>query len=197
MKWSWEKCPRNSNHVHGPFHYSLNFDEIHWNVPESVVHSVLFHHWGYIPTIHMVGTRMMTDDDGIPTTRVVHLYIIEYNWINSTMCMVNCPRTGTLLLLTLPSIFVPFLSLTLRLFCSLFLLTASRVVNLTHCWKWYHTQARDSVPSSYSIWTFGPFKCYVMQQGWGERCQSVTKVYGSTMLALQEGGWVSNFQKKP
>ena len=26
----------------------------------------------------MVGTRMMTDNDGIPTTYVVGLYIIEY-----------------------------------------------------------------------------------------------------------------------
>ena len=37
----------------------------------------------------MVGTRMMTDDDGIPTTYVVDLYIIGYNWIISTMCMVH------------------------------------------------------------------------------------------------------------
>ena len=42
----------------------------------------------------------------------------------------------------------------------------------------------------------GPFKCYVTQ--WG--CQisqkkSITKVYGSTLLALRGGGWGSKFQE--
>ena len=44
----------------------------------------------------------------------------------------------------------------------------------------------------------GPFNCYVMQRGWGGFDfpeKSVTKVYGSTVLALRGGGWVSNFQE--
>ena len=51
------KCPRNSNHTWFISYYSVNLR--------------------LCPTICMVGTRMMTDDDGIPTTYVVDLYIIE------------------------------------------------------------------------------------------------------------------------
>ena len=42
----------------------------------------------------------------------------------------------------------------------------------------------------------GPFKCYVTQMGWGVLDfpeKSVTKVYGSMLLALRGGGWGSNF----
>ena len=46
----------------------------------------------------------------------------------------------------------------------------------------------------------GPFKCYVTQRGVGGGSafpeKSVTKVYGSTLLALRGGGWGSNFQEK-
>ena len=45
------------------------------------------------------------------------------------------------------------------------------------------------------------FKCYVTLEGWGVSAfpeKSVTKVYGSTLLALRggPGGWGSNFQEK-
>ena len=48
--------------------------------------------------------------------------------------------------------------------------------------------------------TKGPFKCLCNAVGGGrvsdypEKC--VTKMYGSTLLELRGGGWVSNFQKK-
>ena len=43
----------------------------------------------------------------------------------------------------------------------------------------------------------GPFKCYVTQGGGVSAFmeKSVTKVYGSTLLALRGGGWGSNFQE--
>ena len=44
----------------------------------------------------------------------------------------------------------------------------------------------------------GPFKCYV-RRGWRVSDfpeKSVMKMYGSTLLVLRGGGWVSNFQKK-
>ena len=44
-----------------------------------------------------------------------------------------------------------------------------------------------------------PFKCYVTQLGVGVSAfteKSVTKMYGSTLLALRGGGWGSNFQEK-
>ena len=44
----------------------------------------------------------------------------------------------------------------------------------------------------------GPFKCYVTQLVWVSAFleKSVTEVYGSTLLALREGGWGSNSQEK-
>ena len=45
----------------------------------------------------------------------------------------------------------------------------------------------------------GPFKCYVTPWGWvgvSFPGKSVTKVYGSTLLALRGGGWGSNSLKK-
>ena len=47
----------------------------------------------------------------------------------------------------------------------------------------------------------GSFTCYVTQYLGGGRvsdlpAKSVTKMYGSALLALRRGGWVSNFQKK-
>ena len=47
----------------------------------------------------------------------------------------------------------------------------------------------------------GAFKCYAMQWGGGDITfqENITKVYGSTVLALRVGGcagWVSNFPKK-
>ena len=53
----------------------------------------------------------------------------------------------------------------------------------------------------FRVWVrAGPFKCYVTQLGvWGVSAfteKSVTKMYGSTLLALREGEWGSNFQEK-
>ena len=45
----------------------------------------------------------------------------------------------------------------------------------------------------------GPFKCYVLQWGYGVLYfpeKNVMRVYGSTLLALRGGGWVSNFKEK-
>ena len=47
----------------------------------------------------------------------------------------------------------------------------------------------------------GPFKCYVTQRGGCEGVSAftekrITKVYGSTLLALRGGGWVSNIHEK-
>ena len=51
-----------------------------------------------------------------------------------------------------------------------------------------------------TILSYEPFKCYVMQEGVGGVSafpeKSVTKVYGSTLLALRGGGWGSNFREK-
>ena len=41
------------------------------------------------------------------------------------------------------------------------------------------------------------FKCYVSNEGVSHGHEkSVTNVYGSMLLSLQVGGWVSIFQKK-
>ena len=52
----------------------------------------------------------------------------------------------------------------------------------------------------FRVWVrAGPFKCYVTQLGVGGVSfheKSVTKMYGSTLLALRGGGWGSNFQEK-
>ena len=52
----------------------------------------------------------------------------------------------------------------------------------------------------FRVWVrAGPFKCYVTQLGGGVSAfteKSVTKMYGSTLLALRGGGWGSNFQEK-
>ena len=44
----------------------------------------------------------------------------------------------------------------------------------------------------------GPFNCYVTQWGWVSNFleKSVTKVYGSMLLALWGGGWVSIFPER-
>ena len=68
--------------VHFTIHRnSLKFTKCARKSNHSVVHFVNFIknsvNLRLCPTICMVGTRMMTDDDGIPTTYVVDLYIIE------------------------------------------------------------------------------------------------------------------------
>ena len=65
------KMRQNSNRVCGSFHYSLKCAR---KSNHSVVHFVLFHEFEIVSN-HMYGWN--TDDDGIPTTYVVDLYIIE------------------------------------------------------------------------------------------------------------------------
>ena len=46
----------------------------------------------------------------------------------------------------------------------------------------------------------GPLKCYEVEKGGGRVSdfpeKNISKMYGSTLLALRGGRWVSNFQKE-